>query len=72
MDCDICYGDNYAVDPYVEVRVERPSDHSDMCCIMAGHASCFGGVGSTVKTPEGWTEYIESAEAYNNGHLFLT
>lgn len=73
LTCDHCGGVAYhAIDPYVEVRVPRPSDRSDLCCIMAGHASCFGGISDSVKTPAGWDEYIESPEAYAAGYLFLT
>lgn len=73
FECDACGATEYTDEnPFVEVRTPRPSDPSDMCCILAGCAGCFGGIGGTVKTPEGWTEYIESVEAYRNGHLFLT
>lgn len=72
--CDTCSEDNYTeANPFVEVRIPRPSDPADLCAILGGHLSCFGGVeGETVRTPEHWDEYIESEAAYAAGHLFLT
>lgn len=69
-ECDNCGGSDYIAerDPFVEVRVPRPSDPSDLVCIIAGHHSCFPGN----KTPAEWEEYIESPEAYAAGYLFLT
>lgn len=74
MTCDSCGALDYTgVNPYVEVRVPRPSDPSDLCCILGGHLGCFGNsIGTSVNTPSGWDEYIESPEALRNGHLFLT
>lgn len=67
--CDDCAEDNYTeANPFVEIRVPRPSDPSDLCCIMGGHSNCFPGN----KTPAQWDDYIESAEAMRNGHMFLT
>lgn len=67
--CDGCGTVEYTErNPFVEVRVPRPSDPSDMCCIMAGCSDCFPGS----KTPTEWKEYIESRMALVNGHMFLT
>lgn len=69
MDCDDCGGAEYSPgNPYVEIRVPRPSDPSDLCCIMGGHSACFPGN----RTPAEWDDYIESPEAYAAGYLFLT
>lgn len=69
FDCDACGATEYTeANPFVEVRVPRPSDPSDMCCIMAGCLNCFPGS----KTPAQWNEYIESKVAMINGHYFLT
>lgn len=73
-----CDGHAYTEkDPFVQVRQIRPSDRSDMCCIMWGHLSCMGGevsVGESggVGTPEQWLDWIESPEAWKAGFLFLT
>lgn len=74
MTCDVCNSDAYTAENFfVEARTPRPSDPSDLCCIMAGHLDCFGGsIGGSINTPAGWNEYIESPEAYAAGYLFLT
>lgn len=74
MTCDVCDSADYnEANPFVEVRTPRPSDPSDLCCILAGHLDCFGGTeGETVRTPSNWSNYIESPEAYASGYLWLT
>lgn len=73
FNCDGCDTTTYTeTNPYVEVRVPRPSDPSDLCCIIAGCSDCFGGIGETVKTPQGWSEYMESDEAYDKGYMWLS
>lgn len=70
MICDICENEDYNVgNPFVEIRVPRPSDPSDMCCIMAGHDECFGGGNMT---PDQWSDWIESPEAAAAGYYWLT
>lgn len=67
--CDGCGAVEYTFDnPFVEVRVPRPSDPTDMCCILAGCSNCFPGS----KTPEEWSKWIESAEAMEAGYMWLT
>lgn len=67
--CDGCGGTDFpATDPFVEVRTPRPSDPSDMCCVIAGHRKCFPGA----MTPAEWNAYIESPAAVAAGHAFLT
>jgi hypothetical protein len=69
FECDACGATEYtAENPFVEVRVTRPSDRTDLCCIMGGCSTCFPGS----KTPAEWADYIESPEAYAAGYLFLT
>lgn len=79
-DCDGCGLSNYdAAHPFVEVRQRRPSDQTDMCCVMAGHPKCVG-VGEAlpaicesggVATPDQWEEWITN-EGRKLGFLFLT
>lgn len=67
--CDACGTEEYTPEnPFVEVRVPRPSDRTDLCCIIAGCAACFPGT----RTPAEWEEYFESGEAGRDGYLFLT
>lgn len=75
--CDTCGSKDYtALNPFVEVRIPRPSDRADLCCILAGHGDCFGyrrgQENPSVKTPDEWTEYIESEDAMREGYLWLT
>jgi hypothetical protein len=81
MTCDSCDGNTYTHDnPFVEFRVPRPSDKSDMCCTLAGHKKCFApstelpSIGETggVATPVQWELWIESPEARKHGFCFLT
>lgn len=79
--CDACdRSDGYTdANPFVELRTPRPSDPSDMCCVMAGHKNCFArnatlpdiGRGG-IATPEQWATWIESKEAQAAGFVFLT
>lgn len=67
--CDGCDGTAYTPDdPFVEVRPARPSDPTDLACVLIGHRKCFPGS----RTPAEWDAYIESPEARAAGHLFLT
>lgn len=50
LTCDMCDSDAYTADnPFTEGRTPRPSDPSDLCCVIAGHLKCIGG-----KTPAEW------------------
>lgn len=69
MACDGCNRTYYtAENPYVEVRVARPSDPSDLVCVLAGCASCFPGN----RTPAEWDEYFDSGAAASDGFAWLT
>lgn len=69
FECDGCGTKEYTKEnPFVEVRTPRPSDPSDLCCIVAGCLACFPGT----RTPQEWSEYIETEDAYAQGYLFLT
>lgn len=79
--CDYCDKSDYTEEnPFVLYRQRRPSDHSDMCCTLAGHAQCLApntelpSIGETdgVATAEQWGEWIESPEAAKAGYCFLT
>lgn len=82
-DCDVCDKNvYYASDPFVEMRLPRPSDRREMTCILAGHRECLhGGIavalpsiseaGGTA-TPQQWQAWITSDEARRMGFLFLT
>ncbi len=60
----------------VEVRIARPSDPSDLCCIMAGCADCFRPsspfAGGCQAYAHSWDVYIESACARERGHAFIS
>ncbi len=81
-ECDTCGNNEYSEDnPLVQYRTRRPSDHSDMCCTLAGHATCFRvdpatlpQIGETdgVATPAQWEAWIEKPETAKAGFLFLT
>lgn len=82
MECDACKGHNYTDDnPFIEIRRQRPSDHADMCCIMAGHNNCVGtrdvsrlpAIGPTggTATHEQWEHWIEG-EGMQNGFLWIS
>lgn len=69
-----------------EVRVQRPSDRTDMVCIVFSCAACCDPKTSAqlkefvpahpktpvAATPEAWEEYMDSDEASQAGHLWLT
>lgn len=75
--CDICDGGYYTHDnPFVNYRVPRPSDPTDMCCTMWGHLKCLGGKISMtpqggVATPDQWQDWIEN-EGAKLGFCFLS
>jgi hypothetical protein len=83
-ECDVCgKSDGYtAGNPFVLLRQKRPSDHADMCCVMAGHMECLGidsvdqlpsiGLECGTATAEQWERWIESPEAQQAGFLWLT
>jgi len=78
--CDIC---DVAVeaDKLLFVRQARPSDPSDMTCLMAGCEKCFMpdpydevvemGVVPSVMTDSDWERWIEE-EGHKYGKCFLT
>ena len=69
-----------------EVRVQRPSDPTDMVCIAFTCATCSTPLSAdTLKqvipkspkvpqaaTSEAWQEYMESDEAARAGHIWAT
>jgi hypothetical protein len=82
LKCDQCDGDKYTDDnPFVEFRQQRPSDHAEMTCVLAGHARCYrievaslpqiSDTGGQA-TPAQWEAWIESTEARAAGYLWLT
>lgn len=54
------------------VRVPRPSDPSDLCCIMWGCSDCFPFSDGTCMTDDQWEVFMESDKARRAGYLFLT
>lgn len=80
--CDVCQGEDYKdANPFVHVNQRRPSDPSEMCCVMAGHLKCMGGSldrlpsiceSGGIATPAQWEAWIESPEAAKAGFLFCT
>lgn len=82
-ECDFGCGSKHytTANPFVQIRQRRPSDQTDMCCTMWGHADCAGSpVGSLpsisesggVATPDQWSDWIESPEAQKMGFVFIT
>lgn len=81
LECDICKQHTYTDEnPFVEMRIPRPSDPSDMCCVLAGHKNCVGAAKSELPqitesggaaTVEQWEKWIETKEARSWGFLFL-
>lgn len=78
--CDMC-----DVRPgTLEIRLQRPSDSSDLCCVMLVCDTCMkpasldqladpeGSPSGNAATPEVWERYMESKAAIRNGHYFLT
>lgn len=86
--CDSCDGAEYTKDdPFVHACQQRPSDPSDMCCVMWGHWHCLGGKGPYVPhlptisggdtkgalaTPDDIEKWIESPDARAFGYTFIT
>ncbi len=68
--CDQC-GNLVERDDIVEVRLPRPSDPTDLCCIMAGCADCFRpgdpAQGATAALAYVWDAYVESDHAKARG-----
>lgn len=81
IDCDYCKTADYSDEnPRVFLCQQRPSDHSEMCCTLAGHKNCLARNGSLpaigecggVATGEQWEAWIEGPEARKLGFLFLS
>lgn len=80
LECDSCKSDKYSDDnPFVEYRQQRPSDHSCMTCVLAGHKNCISsavtrlpaiGNDGGIATPDQWEEWIEGDGA-KAGYAFL-
>lgn len=51
-----CDGCGKQVANPVEVRTRRPSDPTDLCCIMVGCQLCFG----TAQQPDKWADAVPS------------
>lgn len=74
MKCDVCDVE-VPSNKVVEVRIARPSDPSDKCCVMVGCIKCFPPVDlaealNTLEEPSAmlaseWDTWIEEV-----GHLF--
>jgi len=52
-----------------EARIPRPSDPSDLSCVMA---FCEEHAPEGLKNYRQWSRYIETPEARRNGHLWLS
>ncbi len=67
--CDICkaeYKTRY------EVRTPRPSDHTDMCCVMWICEACAKDMGpARVKTAAEWEEWMDN-EGVKQGFVWLS
>ena len=81
MDCDYLYDfeDSCHGRPRWEMRTRRPSDPSDLTCIMVICDLCAAEAGGESMSPNGglatssrWDEWIESDAAIGGGILFLT
>lgn len=86
--CDSCKGTEYtAENPFVKMCRRRPSDPSDMCCVLAGHWDCFTiirrpyapvlptarhDLGEAKATPEDLERWIEGPDARACGYMFIT
>lgn len=70
--CDMCDG-FMRWDRAIEHRTTRPSDPSDMCCVMATHRVCPNGhsFGKGGMTGRAWDAWIEN-EGANLGYVFLS
>jgi hypothetical protein len=69
-ECDQCGQREYSAEnPFVEFRTPRPSNRTEMTCVLAGHQKCMRvslfstGPEGGVATPEMWAEWIRSPEA---------
>ena len=66
--CDVC--DKPIEGEKFEARTPRPSDPSDMCCVMWACETCAPQIGA--KPASYWDEWIESEEAVKAGFIFLS
>lgn len=80
-ECDSCKISEYTDDnPRVFMCMPRPSDMSEMCCVMAGHRNCIAahstlpdiGQSGGVATAEQWEEWIDNDTSLRMGFIFLT
>lgn len=70
--CDYCDRVLSEDEDVMEVRRPRPSDPHDMCCVLSGCKDCFPYSKNTCMTGAQWEQYIESDEAVENGHIWLS
>ena len=66
--CDVC--DAPIEGELFEARTPRPSDPSDMCCVMVACAEHADEIGA--KPASYWNEWIESDDAIRRGFVFLS
>jgi hypothetical protein len=76
--CDHCGESSYTpANPFVECRTPRPSDPSEMTCVLAGHKTCLRisglstGTEGGMATPEMWAVWLQSPEAKAAGFARL-
>lgn len=81
--CDAgCGSKDYSEDnPFVEGRTQRPSDKSEMTCVIAGHLRCLTNKTAAdlpsildregFATPEQWQAWIKSEAAAKAGFTDL-
>lgn len=69
--CDICDATYERAERRV-VRTARPSDPRDLCGVLWLCPACGDADGPSCKTEANWDRYIESDEAREAGHLWLT
>lgn len=75
-ECDLCQMPIDRRASLVEIRTIRPSDPSDLCCILwscrgctpESHTSVTGGSATAAE----WDDFIESDEARASGLCFLS
>ena len=67
--CDVCDAPVVFAERHT-VRLPRSSDPLDLSAILWTCGGCGPSVGA--KTEAEWDEYIESDEAREAGHIFLT
>ena len=82
VQCDYCEKEIHWVGDLVEIRVPRPSDPTDVTCVMWSCTECTDpltleelerahiGYAAALKTT--WDEYVETETARKRGHLFLS